>query len=85
MKMIVGFLIGMVLTLAIALIVINSRIPINAEGETDDLASLLPDIPTIYHAALTDPFKQAEAEIHDPDIAKFYHKLMQDTGLTDSP
>ncbi len=59
--------------------------PLAAESEnvTQSLTGLIPDIQKIYREALTAPFIQAESEIHDPDIAAFYHSLMQKTGLTD--
>ncbi len=52
-------------------------------SETLDLTSLLPDVKGIYRTCLSEPFKQVETEIHDPDIARYYHGLMEKTGLTD--
>jgi hypothetical protein len=30
---------------------------------------------------LGDPYRQVETEITDPDIAAYFHKYMDDTGL----
>jgi hypothetical protein len=90
MKMVVFFLAGMVTSLLIVFAIWHTGTSVNAEGastedssNTAEITALLPDIGKIYHACLTDPFIQVETEIHDPDIARYYHKLMQDTGLTD--
>jgi ribosome biogenesis GTPase A len=57
--------------------------PDDSENVTQTLVGLLPDIEKIYRESLTMPFIQAESEIHDEDIANFYHALMEKTGLTD--
>jgi hypothetical protein len=54
-----------------------------SENVTQSLTGLIPDIQKIYRESLTMPFIQAESEIHDKDIAAFYHSLMEKTGLTD--
>jgi hypothetical protein len=90
MKMFVGFLIGIIATLAIVLAVTYFGSPVVADTtttttETDenpDYNTMMPDVRKIYHTCLTAPFQQAEIEIHDPAIANYYHKLMQETGLT---
>jgi hypothetical protein len=89
MKMAMFFLAGMVASLLIVWALAHSGSPVNAEegnGGDDPLLQLpqLPDIKGIYRACLTEPFKQVESEIHDPEIANYYHKLMQETGLTDN-
>jgi hypothetical protein len=88
MKLIVFFLAGMVVSLLIVFAIFHVGSPVQADdsvpgGDSVDLASMLPDIQGNYHTCLTEPFKQAETEIHDPDIANYYHKLMQKTGLTE--
>ena len=90
--MAVFFLAGMVVSLLIVFAIFHTGNPVKADegtsatpppdSTTADLGSMLPDIKGIYNTCLTEPFKQVETEIHDPDIANFYHKLMQDTGLT---
>ena len=56
-----------------------------ANGDSKDssggLAGLLPDIEKIYQQALTMPFQKAESKIYDPDIAEYYHELINSTGL----
>ena len=46
-----------------------------------DVIGLMPDIKKIYYSALGDPYRQVETEITDPDIAAYFHKYMEDTGL----
>jgi hypothetical protein len=48
---------------------------------TNGLAKLIPDIQKIYHESLTMPYKQAESQIYDKDIAEYYRALMNKTGL----
>ena len=87
MKATLFFLAGMVVSLLIIFAIFRIGSPISAEdtsleNDSPDLESLLPDIKGIYQTCLTEPFKQVETEIRDPDIAKYYHQLMQKTGLT---
>jgi hypothetical protein len=92
MKIAIFFLAGMVVSLLIVFAISHAGTPAKSDDSspatptpystTTDVTSMLPDIKGIYHTCLTEPFKQVETEIHDPDIANFYHKLMQDTGLT---
>jgi len=51
----------------------------DTEPNTEDpgLVQLLPDIGKIYRAALTTPLQEVEHEIHDKEIAEFYHRLLQ--------
>jgi hypothetical protein len=91
MKMLISFICGAVICLLV-LYGIKPVLPAYAEetppadeseNVTQSLTGLIPDIQKIYREALTAPFIQAENEIHDPDIANFYHTLMEKTGLTD--
>ncbi len=91
MKMAISFICGVVICFMI-LYGIKPVLPAYAEtappvdeseNVTQSLTGLLPDIEKIYRESLTAPFIQAESEIHDPDIAAFYHTLMEKTGLTD--
>jgi hypothetical protein len=50
-------------------------------GDNIDVNGLMPDIKQIYFSALGDPYRQVENEITDPDIAAYFHKYMEDTGL----
>jgi hypothetical protein len=87
MKMALFFLAGMVVSLLIVFAIFRVGAPASAEDAnlevaSPDLAALLPDIKGIYETCLTEPFKQVETEIRDPEIANYYHHLMQETGLT---
>jgi hypothetical protein len=53
-----------------------------SDNNTGFLAELLPDFNKIYHDALAEPFIKAESKIYDPDIADYYHGLMDKTKLT---
>ena len=81
MKLIIGIMIGMVFSGLILGMISGGILRAEDDGELD-LTSLLPDIGRIYRTSLAAPFQQVEAEIEDEDIANFYHRLMQDTGLT---
>ena len=56
----------------------------NTSDNSSSLLDLLPDFDKIYRAALTEPFIKAESKIKDPEIADYYHGLMDKTGLADS-
>ena len=73
------FLIGLVIELAVGgLFLLGLLSPsAQAEGEDTTLAGLLPDIEKIYRTALTSPLQEVEKEIEDPEIAEFYHRLIQ--------
>jgi hypothetical protein len=84
MKMIAGFVIGVIICL-ITMLTISSQTQA-AEGTiatTDglDLTSLLPDITSIYDNAVALPYQQVQAEITDPSIAAFFSKYVEATGL----
>jgi hypothetical protein len=85
-KMLIGMVAGMVLS-GLLLFGAKAILPAHADsGDTSDnatggLAGLLPDIDSIYHQALTLPFQKAESKIYDPDIAEYYHELINSTGL----
>ncbi len=76
-KMMFGMLIGAVL---VALLLAGPLSPILTSAQSGD-AGMLPDIKKIYREAVTSPLKEAGREIEDENIARFYHKLMQGTGL----
>ena len=46
-----------------------------------DINSLMPDVKKIYNSCLGAPYRQVESEITDPDIANYFHTLMNETGL----
>ena len=46
-----------------------------------DVSGLIPDAKKIYNNILSDPYRQVETEITDPDIAAYFHKYTDDTGL----
>ena len=81
MKLAIGMLIGMVFSGLILGMISGSVLRAEDDGELD-LKTLLPDIGQIYRESLAAPFQQVEAEIEDEDIANFYQRLMQKTGLT---
>jgi hypothetical protein len=49
--------------------------------DTTDINSLMPDVKKIYDNALGAPYRQVESEITDPDIARYFRTLMDQTGL----
>jgi hypothetical protein len=51
-------------------------------NNTGLLSNLMPDFDKIYKDALAEPFIKAESKIQDPEIADYYHGLMNKTGLT---
>jgi hypothetical protein len=53
-----------------------------SDNNTNFLSDLMPDFEKIYRDALAEPFIKAESKIYDPDIADYYHGLMDKTGLT---
>jgi hypothetical protein len=92
LKVAISFILGAVVC---GLVLFGARtvLPVHAVAEDDPAASenvstslvnLLPDFDKIYRESLTMPFKQAESQITDPDIAAFYRNLMEATGL-DNP
>jgi hypothetical protein len=83
MKTVLSFLAGMMVCLVIVVVVSNSVLVARADetGSGQDMTSLLPDTGKIYRTSLGAPYRQVDKEIRDKDIAKFYHQLMQETGL----
>jgi hypothetical protein len=89
MKMLLGFSIGTTFALLLVLVMTNNTTTVSADAAastttyTDDLnvTGLMPDVGQIYNAALGDPYRQVETEITDPDIANYFHRYMEDTGL----
>ncbi|HEY31691.1 MAG TPA: hypothetical protein G4O10_01135 [Dehalococcoidia bacterium] len=84
MKLVVGFFIG-TLFAGLILGLISGGISVAQTDGDSDLTTLLPDIGKIYRTSLASPFQQVEQEIEDEDIANFYHRLMERTGLTQLP
>jgi hypothetical protein len=80
MRVIVGFIIGVVFAAFVLWFMVGTPASAQTEGESS-LADLLPDIGRIYRTSLAAPFQQVEKEIYDPDIANYYHRLMRETGL----
>ena len=89
MKMAISFICGIVVC-GLLLFGAKTVIPIRAETDnqssisdnvTQSFLDLLPDIEKIYRESLTMPFVQAESKIYDEDIAEFYGKLLDNTGL----
>jgi hypothetical protein len=87
MKMIIGFLVGMVVCLALVLGISKATNVVDAEeapgvdATSTELSGLLPDIGKIYRTCLSSPYREVESEIKDKDIANYYHKLMEQTSL----
>ena len=85
-KIFIGIVIGVVSS---GMLFFGARFIFPSYAESDDssdnttggLAELLPDIEKIYNTALTMPFQKAESKIYDPEIAEFYHELINSTGL----
>ena len=87
MKVFAGFVIGVAACLLFAWTVDFFSVgaqaaedPAPLKDETG-ITSLLPDIDVIYKQALGLPYRQVRSEITDPEIAAFYDKLMEQTGL----
>jgi hypothetical protein len=92
MKIAISFICGIIVS-SLIIFGVKTIIPTRADtagatGESGNmtlsLTNLIPDFEKIYHNALTEPFIKAESKITDPDIADYYHGLMEKTGLTDS-
>ena len=94
MKMLLGFFIGMTVSLLIVLIMNHNTSAVSADSppatvsadsttSTDnlDVNGLMPDVGKIYRVALGEPYRQVKTEITDPDIARYYQKFMDRTGL----
>jgi len=84
MKVMASFLTGILVT-GVAMSVMNAPM-LSADGTAADgggldLSKLLPDIGRIYREAMITPFQQAEAQIYDEEIADYYRRLMENTGL----
>ena len=60
---------------------VSSDQPATTLPDGTDVSGLIPDVKQIYYKALGNPYRQVESEITDPDIAAYFHKLMDDTGL----
>ena len=89
MKMAISFIAGIVVC-GLLMFGAKTVLPIRAEtdnqsGTTENITQsfldLLPDIERIYRESLTMPFVEAESKIYDEDIAEFYGKLLDNTGL----
>ncbi|MHB8105462.1 MAG: hypothetical protein ACYDG5_08000, partial [Dehalococcoidales bacterium] len=53
-----------------------------SNNSTQGIVDSISNFDKIYREALTEPFIKAESKISDPDIAEYYHGLMEKTGLT---
>jgi len=89
-KTAISFICGAVICYLVV-IGVKPVLPVMADeagsGEVSDnssslLLKIMPDFEKIYHDALAEPFIKAESKIKDPDIADYYHGLMEKTGLT---
>ena len=89
MKMAISFIAGIVVC-SLLMFGAKTVLPIRAESDnqsgtteniTQSFLDLLPDIEKIYRESLTMPFVEAESKIYDEDIAEFYGKLLDNTGL----
>jgi len=83
------FLIGLVVEVIVGgllLLMLLSPISQAQTGDSTDnttsaLMEFLPDIRKIYRTALVLPLQEVEQEIQDPEIAEFYHRLLQKYDL----
>jgi hypothetical protein len=55
---------------------------IDSENTKQSIIDQISGFDKMYREALTEPFIKAESKITDPDIAEYYHGLMEKTGLT---
>jgi hypothetical protein len=84
MKMLVGFLIGVIAVLAV-IVTIQFVSPVQASNfPSQDADSLVPNIQEINRQALTQPLLEAEKTITDPQIASYYHGLLDKCGFLDT-
>ncbi len=94
MKILLGFFIGT--TFALLLVVglfhdsffgasaaaeAASSVQSNATSNIVETDVNLPDVKHICDVALGAPYRQVKSEITDPDIAAFYERYMEETGL----
>ena len=94
MKILLGFFIGT--TFALLLVIglfrdsffgvsaaseVASPVQSDAALAAEEIDVDLPDIERIYNVALGAPYRQVKSEITDPDIAAFYERYMEETGL----
>lgn len=86
MKIVIGFMAGIFFA-GMLMMVISFGLPAlagssdNTTGDDMSLTRLLPDIEKIYREALLTPFIKAKAKITDPDIADYYHNLLDKSGV----
>jgi len=59
-----------------------SAYAISTPSDSQSSAAALPDVKNIQQAALTLPLQEAGKQINDPEIAQFYRKFLNDTGLS---
>jgi hypothetical protein len=92
MKTAISFICGAVICYLVV-IGVKPVLPVMADesisGDVSDnssslLLKIMPDFEKIYRDALAEPFIKAESKIQDPDIADYYHGLMNKTGLTNT-
>jgi len=79
MKMVVGFIIGAV-TIFLLMIGLQFVVPVRADETAADSSETIlniMDIEKINREALVTPLREAEKTITDPDIAKYYHTLLE--------
>jgi hypothetical protein len=87
MKMVAGFFIGIIVCLLLVFAISHFTSTAQADSSATtlpdgtDIGTLMPDVGQIYREALGGPYRQVESEITDPDIARYYHTLMDKTGL----
>ena len=86
MKTLKGFIIGVTVCFIVMWVFGYFRVYALAADEpalTDEtsFSSLLPDIGKIYRSALGSPYRQVKSEITDPEIAAFFARFMDETGL----
>jgi len=95
MRMLLGFFIGTTVALLLVLIIMRTTSPVSADEAptptpvpTDNsytdpggLSGLMPDVDHIYRVALSEPYRQVQKEITDPDIANYFHQYLEHTEL----
>jgi hypothetical protein len=93
MKIVLGLFIGLVIGVFATVYILSGSSTVKAQDAVSseeavsenstggEMISLLPDVKGIYLNCLGSPFREVEDEITDPEIANYYHKLMQETGL----
>ena len=74
-RMLIGFLIGVVLTGVLSFTVM-SLTPVIGDSDEESLTDILAELSAIYTGAISQPVQSVGEEIQDEEIAQFYQDLV---------